>query len=74
MEAIAAVAGITPEMLGCATMRRQRSRLVGSAGRLSKGRLKRATLWPRHLECGAGAGGDSKQRQELPSILRPLDL
>ena len=60
VEAIVAVAGITPEVPGCVIRCRNRSRLAGSAGRLSKGRLKRATLWPRHLECGAGAGGDSK--------------
>ena len=36
------------------------SRLTGSTGRYSKGRAKRATWLPRHLERGVGAVGDSK--------------
>ena len=36
------------------------SLLTGSTGRASKGRAKRATCSPIHLELGAGAVGDSK--------------
>ena len=49
-----------PSNQGCEASCWYSSRLTESAGRLSKGRLKRATLWPRHLVCGAGAVGDSK--------------
>ena len=39
---------------------RYTSRLTGSTGRDSKGRAKRATWLPRHLERGVVAVGDSK--------------
>ena len=39
---------------------RYTSRLTGPTGLASKGRAKRATWLPRHLEHGVGAVGDSK--------------
>ena len=39
---------------------RKTSRLTGSTGRDSKGRAKRATWLPTHLERGVGSVGDSK--------------
>ena len=55
-----AVGAIQPKFPGCVASCWYSSCLTESAGRLSKGRLKRATLWPRHLVRGAGAVGDSK--------------
>ena len=55
----AAVGAIQPEFPGCVASCWYSSRLTESAGS-QKGRLKRATLWPRHLVRGAGAVGDSK--------------
>ena len=45
---------------GSAATCRKTSRLMESAGLLSKGRAKRATESPIHLVRGAGAVGDSK--------------
>ena len=53
---------------------RNTSLLMGSAGRLSNGRAKRATCLPIHLVRGAGAVGDSKQGQQLPSDFIPTVL
>ena len=46
---------------------RNTSLLTGSTGLASKGRAKRVTWLPRHLVCGVGAVGDSKQDKQLPS-------
>ena len=45
---------------GTAASCRKTSRLIGSAGLLSNGRAKRATVSPIHRVRGAGAVGDSK--------------
>ena len=47
------------------------SLLTGSTGLASKGRAKRATCLPRHLVCGVGAVGDSKQDNNYHLILCP---
>ena len=53
---------------------RYTSLITGSAGRDSNGRAKRATWLPIHLVRGAGAVGDSKQGQQLPSDFMPTVL
>ena len=55
-----AVGATQPEGPGRLANCRNSSRLTVSAGLLSKGRAKRATLSPIHLVRGAGAVGDSK--------------
>ena len=53
---------------------RKTSLLTGSAGLDSNGRAKQATWLPIHLVRGAGAVGDSKQGQQLPSDFMPTSL
>ena len=54
------VGAIQPDWPGWVASCLYSSRLTVSAGQLSKGSAKRATLLPRHLVRGAGAVGDSK--------------
>ena len=58
--AVGATQPVAAEELALDASCRKTSLLTGSAGLLSKGRAKRATLSPIHLVWGAGAVGDSK--------------
>ena len=53
---------------------RKTTLLTESTGLASKGRAKRATWLPRHLVRGAGAVGDSKKGEQLPSEIMPTVL
>ena len=58
--AVGATQPVAVEELALEASCRKTSLLTGSAGLLSKGRAKRATLSPIHLVWGAGVVGDSK--------------
>ena len=74
MEAKASEGATQPEVAavqGFSASWRYNSRLIGSVGLASNGRMKRATCSPRHRVRSAGAVGDSKETKHYYQFLVP---